>query len=346
MIPDGDLQADKGLRRAYCELAFEWPLGLPLSVVSGLESNPRLPRGARGGSRCTRKNMPPHGPEASCAPRPKAPPRIRNCPQNPAYQLPIADCCCSTARHCFCFAYIGPPNGPIQRPNPVRYVQCGCYETTARSEHQNWPVCDPRVAPPGEYGFKSGENGHLARANGAIDGPYCSPTWPCMFKRAGWSGWWVWGVELHQRPQAARGALLQFACLRKTRGAKGFGSCSRRLCAGWLSYVRFSRGGQEEKGRCFLQPTSLLKYQICKKKTIAVDVTKMWQSQDHRYCLRPPWRYRRSLVSKGRFTTSINVICVGIRSSLSKRRYRVVIDYVGDPLRHRGKAGCWLFRGL
>jgi hypothetical protein len=62
--------------------------------------------------------------------------------------------------------------------------------------------------------------------------------------------------------------------------------------------------------------------------------------------LTPPWRYRRSLVSKGRFTTSINVICVGIRSSLPKRRYRVVIGYVGDLLRHRGKAGCWLFRGL
>jgi hypothetical protein len=39
-------------------------------------------------------------------------------------------------------------------------------------------------------------------------------------------------------------------------------------------------------------------------------------------------RYRRSLVSKGRFTTSINVICVGIRSGPPKRRYRVVIDYV------------------
>jgi hypothetical protein len=62
--------------------------------------------------------------------------------------------------------------------------------------------------------------------------------------------------------------------------------------------------------------------------------------------LTPPWRYRRSLVSKGRFTISINVICVGIRSSLPKRRYRVVTDYVGKPLRLRGKAGCWLFRGL
>jgi hypothetical protein len=53
--------------------------------------------------------------------------------------------------------------------------------------------------------------------------------------------------------------------------------------------------------------------------------------------LTPPRRYRRSLVSKGRFAIFINVICVGIRSSLPKRRYRVVIGYVGDPLRHPGK---------
>jgi hypothetical protein len=33
----------------------------------------------------------------------------------------------------------------------------------------------PRTAPPGEYGLGSGKNGHLARANGAIDGPYCQP---------------------------------------------------------------------------------------------------------------------------------------------------------------------------
>jgi hypothetical protein len=63
--------------------------------------------------------------------------------------------------------------------------------------------------------------------------------------------------------------------------------------------------------------------------------------------LTPPWRYRRSLVSsKGRFAMSINVVCVGICSGLPKRRYRVVVYYVGDLLRHRGKAGCWLFRGL
>jgi hypothetical protein len=49
-------------------------------------------------------------------------------------------------RHCF--TYMGSPNGHIQRPNPVRYVQYECYK--------NWPVCDPRAAPPGEYGLKSG----------------------------------------------------------------------------------------------------------------------------------------------------------------------------------------------
>ena len=65
-------------------------------------------------------------------------------------------------------------------------------------KHENWPVCDPRAAPPGEYGLKCGENGHLARANGAIDGPYCSPTWPSVFGRrceplagrgGGFGGW-------------------------------------------------------------------------------------------------------------------------------------------------------------
>ena len=38
---------------------------------------------------------------------------------------------------------------------------------------KNWPVCDPRAAPPEEYGLKSGENGHLARANGQQPGPVC-----------------------------------------------------------------------------------------------------------------------------------------------------------------------------
>jgi hypothetical protein len=66
-------------------------------------------------------------------------------------------------------------------------------------KHENWPACDPRAAPPEEYGLKSCENGHLARANGAIGGPYCSPTWPSVFGRrceplagrgGGFGGWW------------------------------------------------------------------------------------------------------------------------------------------------------------
>jgi hypothetical protein len=67
-------------------------------------------------------------------------------------------------------------------------------------KHENWPACYPRAAPPEEYGLKSGENGHLARANGAIDGPYCSPTWPGVCLESGVSRWLVGvvglGVEL------------------------------------------------------------------------------------------------------------------------------------------------------
>jgi hypothetical protein len=73
-----------------------------------------------------------------------------------------------------------------------------------------WPVWDPRAAPPGGYGLnglKSGENGHLARANGAIDGPYCSSTWPSACRRqceplvgrGGGGGFEEPGVELHLR---------------------------------------------------------------------------------------------------------------------------------------------------
>jgi hypothetical protein len=97
-----------------------------------------------------------------------------------------------------------------------------CYEATARSETRKLArvptVCDPRAAPPGEYGLGSGKNGHLARANGVIDGPYCSPTWPSAFGRRcePLAGRLVGlGAELLQRPQAARGLLLPFECLTK-----------------------------------------------------------------------------------------------------------------------------------
>jgi hypothetical protein len=80
-------------------------------------------------------------------------------------------------RHCFTFHIYSIQALPTalfngQTPLGVRCVQYGCYETTyniqlrglPKPKHENWPVCDPR-------------------ANGATDGPYCSPTWPSVFGR-------------------------------------------------------------------------------------------------------------------------------------------------------------------
>jgi hypothetical protein len=130
-------------------------------------------------------------------------------------------------------------------------------------KHENWPVCDPRAAPHGEYGLKSGENGHLARANGAIDGPYCSPAWPSVCVEGGVSRWLVGavglGAELHQRPHAARGAFLQFEWLRKTCGAQAFAPpLWRRAWLGWLAKKSRGRGGGGgEKSRCFATTQAL-----------------------------------------------------------------------------------------
>jgi hypothetical protein len=61
------------------------------------------------------------------------------------------------------------------------------------------------------------------------------------------------GAELVQRPQAARGALLPFECLRKARGVQAF--------RGWRHVAaleaRPGREGQGEQSRCLLQPTGL-----------------------------------------------------------------------------------------
>jgi hypothetical protein len=147
-------------------------------------------------------------------------------------------------------------------------------------KHENWPVCDPRAAPRlsclgpawgiyiDKYGLGSGDNGHLAlaRANGAIDGPYCSPTWPSVFGRrcellAGRGGGFGGGAAPVPAP-AARGALLQFECLgpRKTRGAQpGRPGLARKAWPGWLGYVRCSRpgGGRRRKAVAFHNPQAL-----------------------------------------------------------------------------------------
>jgi hypothetical protein len=95
----------------------------------------------------------------------------------------------------------------------------------------------------------------------------------------------------------------------------------------------FPGGGRRRKAVAFHNPQAFSNVQ---EETLSC-------ARDQVVVARPPVLTRTPhgaigahLVSKGRFTTSINVICVGIRSSLPKRRYRVVIDYVGDPLRHRG----------
>jgi hypothetical protein len=102
------------------------------------------------------------------------------------------------------YTYIAHRPRPSQRPyptaktHPLGMSNADAVKQLRGPKHENWPVCDPRAAPPGEYGLKSGENGHLARANGAIGGPYCSPAWPSVCRRwcaplvgrsGGYGGW-------------------------------------------------------------------------------------------------------------------------------------------------------------
>jgi hypothetical protein len=164
---------------------------------------------------------------------------------------------------------------------------------------------------------------------------YCSPTWPSVFIRrreplAGrGGGFGGWSCALHQRPHAARawGASSIRVVPKKNVRCPGLRELLPKAWPGWLSLLHCSREGQGEQSRCLLQPTSPVKA-MCKK-----EAHHLGCARDQVVIARPPvlipqWRYRRSLVSKGRFAISINVICVGIRSSLPKRRYRVVIDYL------------------
>ena len=106
-------------------------------------------------------------------------------------------------------------------------------------KYENWPLGDPRAAAPGKYDLKSGENGHLARANGATGGPYCSPALPSVCGRqfeplAGRGG----GFGARSCTGAAvvvLGVLLQIEWRRTTRGTQAFrsscGRCGRDGCA-------------------------------------------------------------------------------------------------------------------
>ena len=101
-------------------------------------------------------------------------------------------------------------------------------------KYENWPLGDPRAAAPGKYDLKSGENGHLARANGATGGPYCSPALPSVCGRqfeplAGRGG----GFGARSCTSAAVVALwallqIEWLRLRKTRGTQAFRRCAGR----------------------------------------------------------------------------------------------------------------------
>jgi hypothetical protein len=65
------------------------------------------------------------------------------------------------------------------------------------------------------------------------------------------------GAELLQRLQAARGALLQFEWLRKTRGAQAFARCAPRPSRdGRATSPVPGGGGRRRKAVALPQPTS------------------------------------------------------------------------------------------
>jgi hypothetical protein len=121
-----------------------------------------------------------------------------------------------------------PTTLPTQ-PKPVRYVQYECCKATARSETRKLARVGPARCPAWGICLESGDRDHLARANGAIGGPYCSLTWPSacrrqcerLIDRGG-----DFGVCRHSR----RGVLLQFEWLRKTRATQA--KAVRRVAAG------------------------------------------------------------------------------------------------------------------
>jgi hypothetical protein len=141
-------------------------------------------------------------------------------------------------------------------------------------------------------GVKSGENGHLARPNGAVDGPYCSLTWPSVFGR-------------RCEPLAGRG------------GGFGGGAAPAPTCGAWgASSVRWLTelrplfpGGEQTRGSkavAFHNPQALSHVQeenlSCSRGQVVIARPPV---------LTPPSRYRRSLVSKGRFATRAVFWCLG-----------------------------------
>jgi hypothetical protein len=180
-------------------------------------------------------------------------------------------------------------------------------------KHENWPVCDPRAAPPGEYGLKSGENGHLSRANGAIDGPYCSPTWPSVFGRryeplagrgGGFGGWSCTSAHTRRVGRFFHSSALGKRAVPRPSGAGVPGGYARGV---WVTSTAPGRA-RGDKAVAFHNPQAFSNVQeetrSCARGQVVIARPPV---------LTPPWRYRRSLVSKERFAISTNVVCVGIR---------------------------------
>ena len=128
----------------------------------------------------------------------------------------------------------------MSNTNAVRELRGPKYET--------WPLGDPRAAAPGKYDLKSGENGHLARANGATGGPYYSPALPSVYGRqfeplVGRGG----GFGARSCTSAAVVALwvlLQIEWRRKTRGTQAFHRCGGRRGRDTVTPPDLPRRGQ------------------------------------------------------------------------------------------------------
>jgi hypothetical protein len=166
---------------------------------------------------------------------------------------------------------------------------------------------------------KGDENGHLARPNGAIDGPYCSLTWPGVFGRrceplAGRGGGF-WGGAAPAPTCGAWGAS-SIRVPKKNAWCPGLrGGLPAKAWPGWPSYVPCSCSREAQAGGtkpllCHNPPEDVQEETLsCARDQVVLPADS--QSQARPPVLTPPWRYRRSVLSKGRFAISINVICVG-----------------------------------
>jgi hypothetical protein len=129
---------------------------------------------------------------------------------------------------------------------------------------------------------KSGKNGHLARANGAIDGPYCSPTRPSVFGKrceplAGRGGGFGGGAA----PAPTGGAwgassIRDSSALVKRAVPRPSGTAPEGYARGVLvsSPVPGRARGGGTRPLLFTTHKPCQNVKMCKKKTVVVHVTR------------------------------------------------------------------------